>query len=191
VLFNDATYGPLTHAEAPASLFSGDGPRDARAIELHALSKCFGMTGVPISFLVGTPDEIDRLRTFAGFAWTPPSVGQIEIAIRCLSNADHLAALRDATRRRAERLRVTLEALGLRPYASGGGIFVICPAPRAIDGHDTPTPWDAARRLLDTHGVAAMPWPARPHGYLRFTASARPEDVDALASLRGSVRFEW
>ena len=54
VLFNDATYGPLTFQGRAFSLLADAAPKTGRpVIELHSLAKFFALGPLTVSFLAG------------------------------------------------------------------------------------------------------------------------------------------
>jgi aspartate/methionine/tyrosine aminotransferase len=185
ILFNDATYGPLTFGQPPWSVLASDAARARRlrVIELHSLSKLYGLGPQPIAFLVGDPDLIAGLRELSEFAWSDQSSLAIRIATVCMSDGDHLDVVRAAYRERLDLLVDATRALGFRPYPPAGGMYLVCSSPKKVGRHTVANASDAADRLLRDYSLAVIPWDVPPHGYLRFSGCYRPEDLDELIRL--------
>ncbi|MHC4220197.1 MAG: pyridoxal phosphate-dependent aminotransferase [Planctomycetota bacterium] len=185
ILFNDATYGPLAYDDPPRSLLDAEfgDSIEQPTVELHSLSKLFGLSGLPVSFLVGTEALIKTLREYCDFAFAPASELQVRIATRCVSNTNHLSSMRKQFADRVQTLRATLTELGFDLYPTPAGLYVLSRTAPGIGGRPVTGPRDAAEELLNTFGVAVMPWEAPPNGYLRFSSLYRPEDLDALTKL--------
>jgi aspartate/methionine/tyrosine aminotransferase len=184
LVFNDAIYAPMELESQPVSLLGGGcGWRSGRpVVELYSLAKPFGLGPLGVSFLVGSESWIARVRRLGDFAWSPPSALQVQTATRCLGDDGHLEAMREDLRARIGRLRRVLTDLGFDPYPTPAGMYVLCPAPRAVGGQETATAHAAADLLLDRFDVAVAPWDGPP-GYLRFAAMHRDEDLAALEGL--------
>jgi aspartate/methionine/tyrosine aminotransferase len=187
VLFNDATYGPLTYEGRPCSLLADEfaGTVGQPLVELHSLAKLFGLSGLPVSFLVGTEPLIRQLRDHCDFAVTPMNELQVKVSALCVADTRHLDATRDFFAARVGELRSSLTGLGFDLYPTPSGLYVLAREPSAIRGQPVTGARHAAEALLDTHGVAVMPWEAPPHGYVRFSTLYRPDDLEALKSLTG------
>jgi aspartate/methionine/tyrosine aminotransferase len=185
LVFNDATYAPLSYTSSTPSVLCGEVADVLRqpTLELHALSKHFGITGLPVAFLTGESEDVRTIARYGEFAWTPPNALQVAVARRCLLDEEHLASTRESYRQRITTLRDVLQTMGLSPYPTDAGMYVLCPVPQHIDSTAVDGAWDACGRLLDNHGVAAMPWDSPTGGFLRFSASYRPEDLERLRSL--------
>ena len=184
-VFNDATYAPLAFEAEGSSLLGAELGAAVRrpVVELHSLSKPFAMTGLPLSFVAGEAGAIDAVRALGDFAWTPPSAAQMRIGALCLRDGDRLGAIRAACRERVERLSAVLEGVGLRPYPTRAGIYVLCPTPKSVAGRPVAGAWEAAEALLEAHALAVAPWASPSGGFIRFAASCDPADLDRLAGL--------
>lgn len=187
ILFNDATYGPLTFDRPPWSVLTSEAARKRRVrfIELHSLSKLYGVGPQPIAFLVGDPDLITELRELSEFAWSDQSSLAIRIATTCLADGDHLESVRRLYRKRLARLVDATRALGFHPYPPAGGMYLVCRSPRKVGREAISTATEAADVLLRDHALAVIPWDVPPHGYLRFSGRYLPEDLEALHRLGG------
>lgn len=192
VLFNDAVYGPLTLDGRPCSLMTQGAldPHTRPLIELHSLSKLFGLGPLGLGFFAGSEALLQDLRRLADFAWAPPSSLQVQVATRCMRDTQRLVDVRDDLRQRIARLRATLEELGFAPYPTPAGLYVLCPTPRSIAGRATPDATTAAGVLLDRFGLAVVPWDLPGASYLRFAALCRPEDLEALGRLADRLLLE-
>jgi histidinol-phosphate aminotransferase len=185
VVFNDATYGPLTFNGPPWSMLAQ--PEAARhghrLLELHSLAKMFSLGPVAVSFLVGDKTIISELRDYSEFAWSDQSRLLIEVAVSCLRNRNHLAAMREVFRRRMEHLESMLTALGFETLPSESGMYIVCRVPSAIGGRPVSGAGAAAEILLEEHNLAVVPWEVKPHEYLRFSGQYSDEDLQGLAAL--------
>ncbi len=191
ILFNDATYGPLTFEGGPWSLLAMAGDRypKLRLLELHSLSKLYGVGPVPVSFLVGDLQTMSELRELSEFAWSDQNSLSIRLATWCLSDGTHLARTREIYRKRLTDLRVAVEALGFEAVPPAGGMYLLCRAPSAVDGFAVQSAAEAADRLLEDHAIAVVPWDASSHSYLRFSGRYRVEDLEGLVALAREGRI--
>jgi len=185
LLFNDATYGPLTFAGTPWSLIerAGDRHPHLRLLELHSLSKLYAVGPLPISFLLGDPELVAELRELSEFAWSDQSSLSLRVAIWCLSDGSRLDSARSLYRKRLQDLREAVEALGFEAFEPAGGMYLLCRAPRSVGGIAVSTATEAAERLLTDHAIAVVPWDVSPHSYLRFSGRYRAEDLERLLAL--------
>lgn len=185
IVFNDATYGPLTFDGPPWSLLgeATGSPGGLRLLELHSLAKLYATGPLPIAFLVGEEEVIDELRTLSEFAWSDQSSLQVLVGCRCLEDGDRFDFMRTIFRERMLRLESTLRAAGFEPFPAASGMYIVCRVPSAVGGRRVSSAEDAAQTLLANHGVAVVPWQVEPHSYLRFSAQYLVEDLEALASL--------
>ncbi len=180
VLFNDATYGPLTYDSEPRSILSAP---DRPAVELHSLAKIFALGPLTISFLIGTPSVMEQLEHYSEFAWSPTSSLQMQIARRCLDDSETLDRTRKRLGHQIATLRSALIVLGFEPYATPGGMYVLCKVPPAIREVPIGSATEAATLLFDRFGVAVVPYDLPVPGVLRFSCQYRAEDLEALVGL--------
>jgi aspartate/methionine/tyrosine aminotransferase len=185
IVFNDATYGPLTYDRSPWSLLVEAAPMAGgrRLVELHSVAKLFATGALPVSFLVGDETLVAALRELSEFAWSPQSALQIRVARACLEDLDRLAAARELYRGRMARLREALLALGFEPYPAPAGMYILCRVPSSVGGRAVADAGAAAEVLLSEHGVAVVPWEVAPHSYLRFSARYLDEELEAFRAL--------
>jgi aspartate/methionine/tyrosine aminotransferase len=189
IVFNDATYGPLTYDRPPWSLLAEGASLagELRLVELHSVAKLFATGPLPVSFLAGEEPLIAELRELSEFAWSPQSRLQVQVARICLEDRDRLEGAREFYRERIARLRDTLVELGFEPYPAPAGMYILCRVPSSIGQRTVADAGEAAEVLLSEHGVAVVPWEVPPHSYLRFSARYLEKDLDALRRLGGDV----
>ena len=185
VLFNDATYGPLTFEREPWSLLAeiDRAAGSYRRLELHSLAKLYAVGAVPVSFLVGDLDLIGELRELSEYAWSDQSALCLRIARACLEDHDYLAGVRHRCRERYAELRGVLDSLGFETFPAAAGMYVFCRAPQRVGGEPVESAEQATTLLLDRYGLAAVSWDVPPHGYVRFSARYRREELEGLAAL--------
>ncbi len=191
VVFNDATYGPLTFNRAPWSLLAQPAAvrRGHGLVELHSLAKLFSLGPIGVSFLAGDADIIGELREYSEYAWSDQIRLHFEIAVHCLRNSDHLATMRGVFSRRMRRLDATLAAVGFETLPARSGMYVVSRVPTAIGGRPVAGAGAAAELLLEEHHLAVVPWEVEPHEYLRFSAQYSEEDLRGLAALATDGRL--
>ncbi|MCP4895741.1 MAG: pyridoxal phosphate-dependent aminotransferase [bacterium] len=185
LVFNDATYGPLTFDGSPWTVFNDVAatfPR-LRYLELHSLSKLFGTGPLPVSFLVGEDEEMTALREFSEFASSAQSALQVEVATECLKDTSHLKSLKDHYFQRMAGLGETLETLGFEPLPVSSGMYLMCRVPMVIGEHSVANADEAAQVLLDTWGVAVVPWEIGRNSYLRFSARYTEDELAQLRTM--------
>lgn len=185
IVFNDAAYGPLVYEGSPPSLLGVAAAEklEQPVLELHSLSKLFSLGPMGISFFIGSRSLIDELREYSDFAWAPLSSLHLQLARRCLVEEALLEGMREFFGRRIESLRATVSELGFEPYATPGGMYVLCRLPESIAGTPVTGAQQAADLLLDQFGLAVAAWEAAPHAYLRFSSLYREQDLASLARL--------
>ncbi|MFV2072828.1 MAG: pyridoxal phosphate-dependent aminotransferase [Thermoanaerobaculales bacterium] len=185
IVFNDATYGPLTFDEPPWSMLAQPEAvrHDHRLLELHSLAKLFSVGAIAVSFFAGDEALIGELRNSSEFVWSNQSRLHLEVAIYCLGDHDHLAATREIFRDRVRRLEQTLTALGFEVLHPKSGMYIVCRVPSAIGGRQVSGAGAAAKVLLEEHDLAVVPWEVEPHEYLRFSAQYSEKDLEGLAAL--------
>jgi aspartate/methionine/tyrosine aminotransferase len=185
VVFNDASYGPLTYGARPWSLL-GQAAATSRGVpllELYSLSKLYGVGAIPVAFLVGEEERIAAMRQYSEFAWSDPSALLLRVAMRCLDDTDHLDRTRTACRERLARLDAVVRTLGFAPYPVDAGMYLLCRGPHTVAGTPVTTAAAAADLLLDRFGLAVIPFDVSDATYLRFSASYLEEDLDAAGAL--------
>jgi len=182
VVFNDATYGPLTFDRPPWSLLTEIAPAfpGSRYLELHSLAKLYATGPLPVAFLVGDEGLMAELREFSEFAWSDQSSLHIRVATTCLDDGDRFHGMRRIYGDRVSRLYETLVELGFEPFPASSGMYIVCRVPKAIGDRSTADAGQAAVALLEEYGVAVVPWEIEPHSYLRFSARYATGDLEAL-----------
>ncbi len=191
IVFNDATYGPLTFSTEPWSLLAHSGIAGARhrLLELHSLAKFFSLGPLSVSFLVGDEGIIEELKEYSEFAWSDQSRLHLQVALYCLQDGAHLATLRDTFRARMQRLTDTLTTIGFDPFPAESGMYVVCRVPATIGDRPVSGAGEAAGVLLEDHAVAVVPWEVEPHEYLRFSGQYSEDDLQNLAELGRSGKL--
>ncbi|MFQ6006618.1 MAG: pyridoxal phosphate-dependent aminotransferase [Woeseia sp.] len=190
-VFNDATYGPLVYDHHPTSLLHNDNFQDSQTelVELHSFSKLFPIGPVAVSFLAGSETTMRSISTYSEFAWSAPSVLQLQATTLCLRDSARLRELRKFFPAQLERLRQTLINVGFEPYPAAAGVYSICRIPARIGGKVVHTATEAAGRLLHDFDLAVVPWDTPRHSYLRFSSLYEPEDLERLAGLRKRLQL--
>lgn len=185
VVFNDATYGPLTFDRPPWTLLAQpEAHRHGhRLVELHSLAKHFSLGPVGVSFLAGDREIISELRDFSEYAWSDQIRLHFEIAMHCLRDSEHLVTMREVFKRRMRRLDATLQEVGFTTLPAESGMYVVSRVPSVIGGRTVSGAGAAAEMLLNEHHLAVVPWEVQPHEYLRFSCQYSEEDLRGLAEL--------
>jgi aspartate/methionine/tyrosine aminotransferase len=185
VVFNDATYGPLTFDRAPWSLLAEVAPAfpGPRFLELHSLAKLYATGPLPVAFLVGEEELMDEVREFSEFAWSDQSSLSVRVATACLEDGARFDTMRQLYQDRVGRLFEVLVGLGFEPFPASSGMYVVARVPAAIGDRSTGDAGEASVALLEEFGVAVVPWEIQPHSYLRFSARYAVEDLEALGRL--------
>lgn len=181
IIFNDAVYAPLTFEAPPQSLLSWNGRQPL--LELHGLGKLFPIGPLAIAILVGAEPLISRIRDHGDYAWPQLSSLQLKVAMRCIEDTEHLNTLRKDIASRVTALHRVLGELGLAPYPTPAGQYVLCPVPTSIRGTPMKDAGHAAEVLLDQYDLAVMPWETDHHGYLRFSSLYLAEELERLRQL--------
>jgi aspartate/methionine/tyrosine aminotransferase len=190
IIFNDATYGPLVYGQKPLSLLSKGVLDDQfEMVELHSFSKLFPLGPIALSFLVGTPQNMESISTYSEFAWSPPSKLQLKATAMCLNDAERMRELREFFPSQLENLRQVLCDIGFEPFPAPAGVYVLCRVPAQIAGAAVNSAAEAAGRLMDEFDLAVVPWDTPQHGYLRFSSQYEPEDLDRLSGLRETLQL--
>jgi aspartate/methionine/tyrosine aminotransferase len=185
VIFNDAIYGPLTYECPPYSMLADRtaGEQKRGLLELHSLGKLFSLGPLGTAFMVGDDELVAGVREYSDFAWTQLSALQIMLGAKCLEEQDHVERVRDRLRQRLDALRDAVAALGFVSYPTDAGMYLLCRAPSAVGGKEVGSAAEAADVLLADHGLAVATWDVPPHGYVRFSASYLPEELNGLREL--------
>ncbi len=188
VVFNDAVYGPLCHERGPFSILEPGRDGTAR-LELHSLGKLFSLGPLGVAFLAGDAELLARVREYSDYAWSQLSSLQVRVATRCLGEWSHVEERRRETQARLDRLASAVTALGFEVFPAAAGMYLLSRAPARVGGRAVAGARDAAERLLDDHGLAVAAWDVPPHGYLRWAAAYRPDDLEGLVALAARGRL--
>lgn len=187
-LLNDAVYAPLCYESRPSSLLTdaGGGLRPD-VLELHAMTKLYPLGPMSVSFLAGAEDLIAPIATHAEYAWSAMSALELGATGWCLRDGAGISERRAFLADQVARLRACLTEVGFEPFPTPAGLYVLCPAPSEIAGRAVDSAAAAALTLMDEFDVAVMPFDVGRDRYLRFSALYRPEDLERLAALAGSL----
>jgi LL-diaminopimelate aminotransferase len=180
VWFNDATYGPLTFEQPCHSLLASEDLRGQTVVELHSMAKVYALGPLSVAFLVGECSVVEDVREYSEFASAPMSTLQVRAARLCLTDADRVRRVGEATRERVMRLGEVLTDLGFEAYPPRAGQYLLCRLPGAIGDQPVASAEEAAASLLAQHGLAVMPWDVGPSSYLRFSGMYLPKQLEAL-----------
>ena len=186
LVFNDNVYGPLAYESRPTSLLA-DSP-GAELVELHALTKLYPLGPLGASFLAGSEATMQKIATYAEFAWSPESALKIRATSWCLLDVDGRAKIRAFFETQLKALLEVLSDIGFEPYPAPAGIYALCRLPRVIAGRTVSTAEEAAVMLMDEFDLAVVPWDPAPNHYLRFTSMYQPEDLERLQGLAGKLQ---
>ncbi len=177
-VLSDECYVEFTWEGAPRTILEHgtDG-----VLAVHSLSKRSNLAGARAGFYAGDADLVRFLaevRKHAGFMVPGPVQAA---AVAAWDDDRHVDEQRERYRRRLERGRTLLEALGLdAPFPAGG--FYLWPA---VPGGDA---WAAARRLAERGGMLVSPgefYGEQGRGHLRL-AMVQPDDrLDLVAERLG------
>ena len=191
ILFNDSTYGPLVYNQPPTSLLADSigVEADQGVVELHSLTKLFALGPLAISFLIGSPEIIEQLRRYSDFAWSPLSSLHIQVAAKALEEEEYVEEVRQFYRRRVERVRGGLSHLGLEPYPTPAGLYILTRVPASIAGREIGTAREAADLLLDRFDVAVAFWDLGGSGYLRFTSLYSEGNMTRLVDMKDEMQI--
>ena len=181
VVFNDNVYGPLVYDSEPSSLLPLAGNVDV--VELHALTKLYPIGPQGASFIAGRSATVQKIATYAEFAWAPMSGLQIGATAWCFRDAEGRAGIREFFDRQLSNLRAVLAQLGFELYPTRGGIYALCKSPSHIAGQTTATAGEAAMLLMDEFDLAVVPFEQGDNHYLRFTSMYSDEDLEYLSGL--------
>lgn len=182
VIFNDAVYGPLCHGRGPFSTL--DGEREPTGLlELHSLGKLFSLGPLGVAFLAGDPQLVARVREYSDYAWSQLSALQVGVATRCLADESHVEQRRAGLQARLDRLGGVVATLGFETFPVPAGMYLLSRAPARLGGRPVAGAQQTAERLLGEHGLAVAAWDVPPHGYLRWAAAYRNEDIEGLEAL--------
>jgi hypothetical protein len=131
---------------------------------------------------------MQKIATYAEFAWSPKSALKIQATTWCLRDVDGRAKIKSFYHAQIKALHEVLSEIGFEPYPVPAGIYALCRLPRSIAGRPVNTAEEAALILMDEFDLAVVPWDPAPNHYLRFTSMYRPEDLERLQGLGAKLR---
>ena len=148
---------------------------------ISSFSKYFSMVGWRLGWLLASPDQVRRARTYVGNLFlTAPSLSQ-HAALAALDCRDELEGHVAVYARNRDLLLAALPALGLNAIAPPDGAFYIY----ADIGHLTQDSLSFCKALLRDTGVATAPGidfdPVDGHRFLRLSfAVSTPQIEEAI-----------
>ena len=168
--------------------FTWDGPErtilehgTTGVVAVHSLSKRSNLAGARVGFYAGDAELVGylrELRKHAGFMVPGP----VQLAGAAAWDDDgHVTVQRARYRRRLERLRGVLAAVGVEAPMPGGAFYLWAPAP---DGDA----WALVRRLADELGVLVSPgefYGEAGADHVRVAAVAPDDQLDLLEARAG------
>jgi aspartate/methionine/tyrosine aminotransferase len=146
-VFSDECYVEFTW-EGPARTILSEGTSGLVAV--HSLSKRSNLAGLRVGFYAGDAELVaylSEVRKHAGFMVPGPVQAAAAVA---LGDQEHVEVQRSRYRRRLERMRELLGAIGVDAPLPGGGFYLWPRAPRG-------DAWALARRLVDDAGLLVSP----------------------------------
>jgi succinyldiaminopimelate transaminase len=176
VVASDECYVEFTWAGEPRSILQhgSDG-----VLALHSISKRSNAAGLRAGFYAGDADLVTYLsevRKHAGFMVPGPVQAAVAVA---LGDQDHVDEQRERYRRRLERFRQVLAALGVDAPMPEGAFYLWAPAPEG-------DAWGFTDRLAADAGVLVSPgefYGPAGAGRVRI-AMVQPDDRLELAAER-------
>ena len=187
----DDIYSRLVfEGERAPTVAAFDGARD-RTLLVDGFSKTYAMTGYRLGYLVAPRPWVERLTTLAinGHTCVAPFIQRAGVAA-LTGPQDAVRAQVEAYRARRDLLVRGLNALpGVRCARPGGAFYVFPDFSELLARHGL-TSRELARRLLETHGLAAIDgaaFGARGEGFLRFSFASAQADLDAAVERVGEA----
>ena len=175
-VLSDECYAEFSYAAGPTTILR-EGTEGL--IALHSLSKRDNFAGARIGFYAGDAELVHYLREVRKHAGLMPPGPVQQAAIVALGDDEHVDRQRAVYRRRLERVRQILAALGLTAELPDGGFYLWfrCPDDDA---------WAGARRLAEQAGIVGSPgefYGPYSTAFLRL-AMVAPDDRIELAARR-------
>ncbi|MGH9245464.1 MAG: aminotransferase class I/II-fold pyridoxal phosphate-dependent enzyme, partial [Acidimicrobiales bacterium] len=168
--------------------FTWDGPPQTiltsgaeGVLAVHSLSKRSNFAGARVGFYAGDADLVrylSEVRKHAGFMVAGPVQAA---AVAALDDDTHVEEQRGRYRRRLERLRAVLGAVGVEAPMPAGAFYLWAPAP----GGDA---WALAKRLATEAGALVSPgefYGPSGAGFVRLAAVAPDDRIELAASRLG------
>lgn len=182
VIIHDNAYSDIVDGERGGSFLAYPGALEV-GCEFLSLSKSFNVTGLRISFLVGSPELVaatHKLRSQVDFGMPYPDQAA---AFACLSGPlEQVEAQRKLYEERRLALYDGLESIGWERPKGTGTMFVWCKMP-----HGRRDSFDFALELMERSGVIVTPGASfGPHGegYVRMALVLPPEGLrEAVAAI--------
>ena len=152
------------------------------AVEFHSFSKSFGMTGWRLGWVVGNRSAIRELARIKTYVDTGGFLAVQVAGARVLGQAEELIIpVRDGIQQRRDVLLAALRRHGIEVETPRAAMYLWLELPRSIES------MNLAKRLLEDHGVVALPGSTfgdAGEGYLRL---ALTRDADQLVYAAAAV----
>lgn len=158
----DEAFADVEPEHSVVPLLAGEPPITV----LRSFGKFFGLAGLRLGFLIGSAEQVDRMRRLLG-DW-PVSAQAIAWGAAAYADTEWIADTREWLRTQAGLLDALLARHDLR--ASGA-----CPLFRLVDHRDAPAIFDRLAR----HGILTRPFAAEPR-WLRFGLPGDDAALDRL-----------
>lgn len=188
-VLSDECYSEYTWEGSPRSILE-HGLEGVVAV--HSISKRSNCAGLRAGFYAGDPDLVHYLievRRHAGFM--VPGPVQLAAAV-ALEDDAHVTAQRERYRRRLERFRDILAALGVAAPIPAGGFYLWVRVPAdGLGGQIEPgegPEWGFTRALAERGGVLVSPgefYGAAGAGHVRIALVVGDERIELVASRLG------
>jgi aspartate/methionine/tyrosine aminotransferase len=168
-------------------------PRVAeRVVKLGSAGKIFELTGWKVGWALARGALADRVAATHQFlTFTTPPALQLAVAEALAAERPWIEAMRQRNAASRARLAEGLASAGWAVLPSEASWFLCVDLPAS--GIDIPDR-DLARRLVERHGVAAIPVSSfyesgeRPRGVLRFCHAKAPATIDAALARLAPAR---
>ena len=182
-VFSDECYAEFTWDGPPRTVLGHGGGPDGLAgvVAVHSLSKRSNMAGMRVGWYAGDPELVGYLREVRKHAGLMVPGPVQRAAVVALSDQAHVEAQRDRYRRRLQRARDILTAIGAPCELPAGGFYLWVPAP----GGDE---WAWTNLLAEKGGALVSPgsfYGAAGAGYVRVALVAGDDRLELLASRLG------
>jgi succinyldiaminopimelate transaminase len=181
-VFSDECYVEFTFDGPPRTILADGSEGMAGVVAVHSLSKRSNLAGARAGFYAGDPELVHYLaevRKHVGMMVPGPVQAA---AVAAWRDDAHVDEQRECYRRRLERLRAVLAAVGADAPMPAGAFYLWAPAP----GGDA---WSLAKRLAAEAGALVSPgefYGRGGEGFVRV-AAVQPDDRVALVAERLGV----
>jgi succinyldiaminopimelate transaminase len=181
-VFSDECYIEFTFDGPPRTILTDGRDGTVGVVAVHSLSKRSNLAGARAGFYAGDPELVHYLaevRKHVGMMVPGPVQAA---AVAAWGDDAHVDEQRERYRRRLERLRAVLAAVGVDAPMPAGAFYLWAPAP----GGDA---WSLAKRLAAEAGALVSPgefYGRGGEGFVRV-AAVQPDDRVTLVAERLGV----